>query len=365
MLQPLPVPNLFDYATSELSQDAALCYFLAYADPRHKDGSHAAKHELGRALLEKMFEICGKAFPPKIEAIAVTKQYRIKNKYLDILVKVNDCLYVAIEDKRQAQDHSDQLSIYSEIHQHLRVPAEDVLLMYVQTGNQASIRNVENARFKLMSRSTLLSLFETEVGRAARSHSKVHNDFHLHFHKLENQYLNYARIKVQEWETPSQIGFVEALIAGNEGEWAAAGGGGGGFRAYRGPVVEIGNASVYLQVEVSKNKDPQIHLRFKVDVPRVSTKEAFVAAWDEWHVRMMAAVAKSQTALPVERPHRATPPNFNNQALPTHSLLVAKIDDGQDWASSRTFPSVDSSGLLELDATLATLRECQEILELL
>ena len=167
MLQPLPKPNLFDYATSELSQDAALCYFLSYGAPQYRNGPHAPEHNFARALLEKMFEICGKEFPAEIKKIDVKKQYRIKSKYLDILVQVNN-FYVAIEDKRQAQDHSDQLSIYSEIHKHLEnVAAEDVLLMYVQTGNQANLRNIERANFKLMSRTMLLSLFETEIGQVS------------------------------------------------------------------------------------------------------------------------------------------------------------------------------------------------------
>ena len=164
---------------------------------------------------------------------------------------------------------------------------------------------------------------------------------------------------------PSQIGFVEALIASNEGEWAPAGGGGGGFRAYRGPVVQIGDATAYLQVEASNNKTPQIHLRFKVDVPRVPDKEAYIAAWEHWHERMMTAVANSSLALPIDKPHRATPANFTDQKLKSHSLLVAKIDDGQNWETSRIFPSVDANRRLRFADTLVTLKVCQTILELL
>ncbi|SEJ91154.1 PD-(D/E)XK nuclease family protein [Paraburkholderia diazotrophica] len=362
MLQLLHVPNLFDYATSELSQDAALCYFLSYGAPQYEGGPHASEHQFARVLLRKMFEICGKVFPTQIEKVDVRKQYRISGKYLDILVQVND-IYVAIEDKRQAQDHSDQLSIYSEIHKPLGVSTEDVLLMYMQTGNQANLKNIESANFKLMSRSMLLSLFETEAGRLACSNSKIHRDFHLHFLKLEDQYRNFGVIDITKWETPSQIGFLEALIARNKGEWAPAGGGGGGFRAYRGPVVQVDNACAYLQVEASNNEEPQIHLRFKVDVPRVSSKEEYIAAWDQWHKRMMDAAAKSPLRSYIAKPHRATPTNFNRQNLNSHSLLVAKIDDGQNWKTSRIFPSVDSNSLLALDPTLATLKDCQTILE--
>ena len=32
-------PRLFDYATSELSQDAILIWLLSWADPKHKDAN--------------------------------------------------------------------------------------------------------------------------------------------------------------------------------------------------------------------------------------------------------------------------------------------------------------------------------------
>jgi hypothetical protein len=357
------MPNIFDYATSELSQDAALCYFMAYAAPQYGTGPYVREHAFSRALLRKMFEICGKEFPEEFEEFDVTKQYSINGKYLDILVRIND-IYIAIEDKRQAQDHSGQLLIYSEIHQSLGIPADDVLLMYIQTGNQASTRNLEEANFKLMSRNTLLSLFETEVGQSARKNSKIHNDFYLHFRAHEEQYQGFAATDVTQWKTPAQIGFVEALIEKNHGQWVAAGGGGGDFRAYRGPAVQIGMASAYLQVEVSNNNEqPQIHLRFKVDVPRVSNREEYIATWTQWHELMMGAVAKSRTNLPIRRPHRATPRNFDNQKVLSHSLLIAKIDDGQDWTTSRVFPTLDGSRRVQFGDTLATLQECQAILE--
>jgi hypothetical protein len=37
-----PIPNLFDYATSELSQDAFVCWLAAWADP----GCRAANEPL-------------------------------------------------------------------------------------------------------------------------------------------------------------------------------------------------------------------------------------------------------------------------------------------------------------------------------
>ena len=43
-------PNLFDYATSELSQDAFLCWLLKWADPMYRKFSEAL-HEAGSDLI--------------------------------------------------------------------------------------------------------------------------------------------------------------------------------------------------------------------------------------------------------------------------------------------------------------------------
>jgi hypothetical protein len=43
-------PNLFSFATSKLSQDAFLCWLLAWAEGRYAN-DNAALHSAGRSLL--------------------------------------------------------------------------------------------------------------------------------------------------------------------------------------------------------------------------------------------------------------------------------------------------------------------------
>ncbi len=51
-------PNLFSYATSELSQDAFICWLLAWAHPENKEinSDSPALHACARALIEAFFE---------------------------------------------------------------------------------------------------------------------------------------------------------------------------------------------------------------------------------------------------------------------------------------------------------------------
>ncbi|MGM0520202.1 MAG: hypothetical protein ACQERD_11250, partial [Campylobacterota bacterium] len=48
------LPNLFDYATSELSQDAVIGYMLAWANP-HCKKTDAQMHDLSTKFLDKIF----------------------------------------------------------------------------------------------------------------------------------------------------------------------------------------------------------------------------------------------------------------------------------------------------------------------
>ena len=62
--EPMPEPNLFAFATSELSQDAALCWLLAWADPSCA-ASDTAMHDTGRAFLELLYRLAPDA-PPRL-----------------------------------------------------------------------------------------------------------------------------------------------------------------------------------------------------------------------------------------------------------------------------------------------------------
>ncbi|MGL4677307.1 MAG: hypothetical protein ACRCWI_06535 [Brevinema sp.] len=45
-------PNIFHYATSELSQDAVICYFAEWANIQHKDDTmHHVRQSFVKSLL--------------------------------------------------------------------------------------------------------------------------------------------------------------------------------------------------------------------------------------------------------------------------------------------------------------------------
>ena len=95
-------PNLFDFATHELSQDAVLIWLIRYADQRfqedielHKVAKKFLKMLLGRTDIE-------------IKTVECWRQW----EDIDITVNVNNKVGIVLEDKKGANLHGDQLKRY-------------------------------------------------------------------------------------------------------------------------------------------------------------------------------------------------------------------------------------------------------------
>ncbi|WP_018618347.1 hypothetical protein [Spirosoma luteum] len=81
-------PNLFQYATSELSQDAFICWLAAWADPKYKDidaNINVGLHEIAQRFVVSMIR-------KKLnyaEAILKTVEVRRQVGKPDILIDIN------------------------------------------------------------------------------------------------------------------------------------------------------------------------------------------------------------------------------------------------------------------------------------
>ena len=91
-------PNIFDYATSELSQDAFFAYLMNWADPKYKS-TDTNLNKLGEGFVKLLIHTKDKSFS-KVNNINVLKQW---NK-IDIAVEVNNKYFIIIEDKINIQN---------------------------------------------------------------------------------------------------------------------------------------------------------------------------------------------------------------------------------------------------------------------
>ena len=103
--------NIFNYATSELSQDAFLCYWLNFLkiNTESNGKKYSDEAESARDFLQNIFEK-RKIRIDKIEDIEIQRQY-LK---IDVLITINKEYYIVIEDKTHTQEHGDQINRYVE-----------------------------------------------------------------------------------------------------------------------------------------------------------------------------------------------------------------------------------------------------------
>ena len=78
-------PNIFKYATKELSQDAFIFWLLDHANPKYENVNQALKN-CALSLISEFFKLENKKIPERIEQFSLSKQY----KNIDILLKINN-----------------------------------------------------------------------------------------------------------------------------------------------------------------------------------------------------------------------------------------------------------------------------------
>lgn len=136
-----PRPNIFHYATKELSQDAVICWLIAWADTGAASGpADEQLHQLGRRFLDALFDKW-RDWPVEIGDAVSVKIHR-QERNIDVLARINDRYVLLIEDKRDADVHDDQLQRYWDAVTGGKtalgqVDPDDVYPIYFKTGNQA------------------------------------------------------------------------------------------------------------------------------------------------------------------------------------------------------------------------------------
>ncbi|MCY4226728.1 MAG: hypothetical protein OXF20_03355 [Gammaproteobacteria bacterium] len=100
-----PAPNLFAYATSELSQDAFICWLIKWSE----NASDPELRGLGHRFVNAMMSKWG---GPEVKEISKAEVER-QNNHIDVLACINDRHVLLIEDKTHTGKKSgNQLNDY-------------------------------------------------------------------------------------------------------------------------------------------------------------------------------------------------------------------------------------------------------------
>lgn len=202
-------PNIFKYATKELSQDAFIFWLLDHANPKYKDVNQNLK-KCALNLISEFFKLENKIMPEIFSTFKLKKQY----ENIDIYLKINN-FSIIIEDKTETRAHGNQLVKYKSIIG-AKVGEENVLAIYFKTHDQSNYNKELKEGFKIFTRQDLLRVLNT----IEESASDIFYDFRSYIQDIEHEVSEFQSIEVSNWEKKNWIGFYKYLQNEfGEGNW--------------------------------------------------------------------------------------------------------------------------------------------------
>lgn len=187
-------PNIFDYATSELSQDAFLAWYCCWADESMTDDMEL--HASARAFLKKHITVQQPDFCEEIRTVQVKRQY----EHIDLLVTVNDDMSVIIEDKVNTGPHGNQLERYAQLISGRKVQ------LYIKTGDESldKKKRIEDKGYYVIDRADLLRNLE-----ACKSKNEIFLSFISRLRRKEDAIHTYR--ETESWDRSQLIGFYKDM----------------------------------------------------------------------------------------------------------------------------------------------------------
>lgn len=329
-----PIPNLFKFATKELSQDAFICWALAWADTSFS-GSHPLLHRMGREFLGAMFSKHGLSLSK-----SVSVDIRQQMGGLDILVLVDDIYAVLIEDKINSNEHGNQLQNYLESTR-IAHPNRKLLPIFAKTGDQSIYLKVIASGYQPFLRNDFLAALGKSDGVV---HDAIFRDFLSTLKERDQRCNAYQQKPFHDWQANGDAWsglyeHLQKLRADDSFAWKYVPNGSGGFMGAWWHFRDWGGSEVYLQIEEGL-------LCFKICPPLGVAKER--ANWrNAWHKHLLAS---SQTVeLGLKRPDR-----FGNG-----ECMTAAIIPRERWMK------LNDAGYLEIDAMLDVLKKAEALIDFL
>ncbi len=318
-------PNIFRWATSELTQDAFICWLIEWAKPKYKN-------ELLNKIALKFLSQIAELGTIDILSIEIRKQYR----NVDVLVVINGSIGILIEDKVHSKNHSDQLSRYSE-----SLKAEfqdnDLHLVYLKTGDQSNYSVVESKGYKTFQRYQFIELLQE--GKKIGVTNEIFISFLQHLQCIDDSVQSFRILPVDQWHWDSWRGFyMELQKRLGEGEWDYIPQKNGGFLGFwwNWNYMNYNNTGFdyYLQLE---------HGKFCFKITPDNTRYNYEAR--EYFRRILFAKA-NQSGLKLRRNGRCV-------IGKTKTMTVAKLDTN--------YIIMDSSGIINLDSTVEKIKQIQTV----
>ena len=238
-------PNLFDYATSELSQDAFILWLLNWANIEFK------KYDEELNLTAQRFVIMLLGLEHDISVTSVKTYKQLNN--IDVFAIINNKYALIIEDKVNTGTHDNQLKRYREwISKHDEFKNLELECVYLKTGNESLsyLKQIEQEeQYHLILRKDIL-----EILKDNKSNNNIITNFYRHLAEIEEDTNSYNQFAVDKWSGNAWQGFYMQLeqnlnINTKTDAWFYVANPNGGFLGFCWHWKSLSNCRIYLQFE--------------------------------------------------------------------------------------------------------------------
>ncbi|WP_315515646.1 PD-(D/E)XK nuclease family protein [Leptotrichia wadei] len=200
--------NIFNFATSELSQDAFICWLCNWVNFDDNDLSEDEKK-----LKELATEFIKKMLGEKLEdrKVNIKRQYQKIDVLLEIQNKTNQVvdMYVIIEDKVGTGLHSNQIEGYTKLISEKNKSKAQIKTVYYKTYDEDNMENLkENGVDVIFGREKILELFGKYKDNIKDS---IFRNYYDYLDNIETDVNSYVEKNLEDWNSNCYIGFFKEL----------------------------------------------------------------------------------------------------------------------------------------------------------
>ncbi len=294
--------NIFDFATSELSQDAFICWLCNWVN--FDDNSLSEDEKKLKLLATEFIE---KMLGEKLE----DRKVNIKRQYqkIDVLLEIQNKtefitneneknpvvdIYVIIEDKVGTGLHSNQIERYRELisekNENINEGKALVKTVYYKIYDEDNMERLkENGVNAIFEREKILELFGRYENNIKDSIFKNYYDY---LSNIEEDINSYEKKKLEDWNSNCYIGFFkelkkeESCLEHADGRkkdcsWSYVNNSSGGFMGMWwfplsenevNKLTETSDEDIYLQIE-QYNQENIVAIKYSVPKGNINNKE--------------------------------------------------------------------------------------------
>jgi len=198
--------NIFKYATSELSNDAFLCWLFSVSKDKYSF-NNSVEYNVSQGYLKKFCEYDGKII---VFDNGIIKQ----EKNIDVLIKGKydngEEFILTIENKTLSKQHSDQLKRYKEYINEKYKHIKHRHFIYYKTAIQGNVDEIKKEGFLVFQIKEIFDLLnEYEAGKSENDILKNYFDF---IKEKKEGFFIFEKTNINEWSDEAFQGFFYYLL---------------------------------------------------------------------------------------------------------------------------------------------------------